>query len=148
MLNYKRKLHMWSAMRWMPSAILILMAVAMLQKTSYGQYKADANATLKIGNKIPLLSGTDQFGQERNFVNLKGPNGLVILFFRSADWCPYCKGQLLSLQRAAARFKEKGIGLAGVSYDSVDILKFFTDRYSISYPLLSDPKSQVIERFG
>ena len=88
MLNYKRTLHMRSAMRRVPSAILILMAVVTLQKTAYGQYKADANAILKIGNKIPLLSGTDQFGQERNFVNLKGPNGLVILFFRSADWCP------------------------------------------------------------
>src|SRR5579863_3716648 len=139
---------MRSAMKWMPSAILILMAVVMLQKTSYGQYKADDNATLKIGNKIPLLSGTDQFGQERNFVNLRGPNGLVILFFRSADWCPYCKGQLLSLQRATTRFKEKGIGLVGVSYDSVEILKLFTERHTITYPLLADPQSEIIKRFG
>src|SRR5579863_7071009 len=148
MLNYKRTLHRRSAMRWVPSAILILMAVAILQKTVYGQYKADANAILKIGNKIPLLSGTDQFGQERTFVNLKGPNGLVILFYRSADWCPYCKGQLLSLQRATGRFKEYGIGLVGVSYDSQEILKFFTERHAITYPLIADPKSEIIERFG
>jgi hypothetical protein len=36
----------------------------------------------------------------------------------------------------------------GVSYDSKDILKFFTERHSISYPLLADPKSEIIERFG
>jgi peroxiredoxin len=72
----------------------------------------------------------------------------VILFYRSADWCPYCKGQLLSLQRAAQHFADKGIGLVGVSYDSQDILKFFTDRYSITYPLLADPQSVIIERFG
>lgn len=139
---------MKTAMKWVLSAMLILMAVVTLQKTVYGQYKADANAILKIGNKIPALSGTDQFGQVRNFVNLKGPNGLVILFFRSADWCPYCKGQLLSLQRATADFKKKGIGLVGVSYDSPEILKFFTERHAITYPLISDPQSEIIQRFG
>ena len=44
-----------------------------------------------IGKKIRLVSGTDQFGQKRSFENHKGPNGLVILFYRSADWCPYCE---------------------------------------------------------
>jgi peroxiredoxin len=127
---------------------LTLMAVMIFPNTVYGQYRADANAILMLGNKIPSLSGTDQFGEERNFENLKGPNGLVILFFRSADWCPYCKGQLLSLQRATAHFKEKGIGLVGVSYDSQDILKFFTERHAITYPLISDPQSEIIQRFG
>src|SRR5271168_4042925 len=140
---------MKSSMKWVVSAVLPLVLTAvMCPEAARAQYKSEANLILTIGKKIPLLSGTDQFGQERSFENLKGPNGLVILFFRSADWCPYCKGQLLSLQHAAARFKEKGIGLAGVSYDSVDILRFFTDKYAITYPLLSDPNSQVIERFG
>ena len=126
---------------------LLAFAVGVIfPETAHAQYKAETNAIVKIGNKIPLLSGTDQFGRERTFKNLKGPNGLVILFYRSADWCPYCKGQLLSLQRATARFK--GIGLVGVSYDSPDILNFFTERHSISYPLLADPKSKIIEQFG
>ena len=43
-------------------------------------------AQLKIGNRIPVLSGVDQFGKQQNFDSLKGPNGLVLLFFRSADW--------------------------------------------------------------
>jgi len=128
---------------------LLTIAVAVLSVgTARGQYKANANSILKVGTKIPLLSGTDQFGKERDFENLKGPNGLVVLFYRSADWCPYCKGQLLSAQRATPHFKEKGIGLVGVSYDSPEILKFFTDKYAITYPLLADPKSEIIERFG
>jgi len=127
---------------------LLLAAALLLPIAARAQYKADSNPILKIGNKLPALAATDQFGKPRTFEDLKGPNGLVILFFRSADWCPYCKGQLLSLQRAAAKFKEKGIGLVGVSYDSPEILKFFTDKYSITYPLLSDPNSEIIERFG
>jgi peroxiredoxin len=136
------------AMSWVVSAVLPLVLTVVCPGAGRAQYKSDANSILTIGKKIPLLSGTDQFGQERSFENLKGPNGLVILFYRSADWCPYCKGQLLSLQRATARFKKKGIGLVGVSYDSQEILKFFTERHSITYPLIADPRSEIIERFG
>ncbi len=140
---------MKSSMSWLVSVVLpLILTVVMYPGAARAQYKSEANSTLTIGKRIPLLSGTDQFGQDRSFENLKGPNGLVILFYRSADWCPYCKGQLLSLQRATARFKERGIGLVGVSYDSQEILKFFTERHSITYPLIADPQSEIIERFG
>ena len=140
---------MKSSMSWVASAVLpLVLTVVLCPQAARTQYKSEANSILAIGKKIPLLSGSDQFGQERSFENLKGPNGLVILFYRSADWCPYCKGQLLSLQRATARFKERGIGLVGVSYDSQEILKFFTERHSITYPLIADPQSEIIERFG
>lgn len=45
-----------------------------------------ASSTLEVGDRMPAFRAVDQFGQERDFGNLKGPNGLVILFFRSADW--------------------------------------------------------------
>jgi hypothetical protein len=41
---------------------------------------------LAVGAKIPQLQGLDQFGKKQDFDSLKGPKGLVILFFRSADW--------------------------------------------------------------
>jgi peroxiredoxin len=130
------------------TSLVAIAAAAIFTSSAHAQYKAEANAILQVGAKIPLLRGIDQFGKERDFENLKGPKGLVILFYRSADWCPYCKGQLLSLQRATPHFKEKGIGLVGVGYDGPEILKFFTERYSVTYSLLADPRSEIIERFG
>lgn len=41
---------------------------------------------LPVGNKAPAFSLRDQFGQEHTLESLKGPNGTVLLFFRSADW--------------------------------------------------------------
>jgi len=38
------------------------------------------------GSKIPAFSLPDQTGQMRDFASLKGPKGLVLVFFRSADW--------------------------------------------------------------
>ena len=41
---------------------------------------------LPVGQKAPPFSIRDQFGHEQSNETLKGPNGTVLLFFRSADW--------------------------------------------------------------
>jgi peroxiredoxin len=102
---------------------------------------------LRAGQKAPDFSAPDQFGQTQTLEILRGQKGTVLLFFRSADWCPYCKGQLIQLQAAKARFEEQGIKLAGISYDSVAILKFFSGRRKIDFPLLSDPESKIIRQY-
>lgn len=40
------------------------------------------------------------------------------------------------------------MGLAAISYDSVEILKHFSNRRKIRFPLLSDPDSKIIRAFG
>jgi peroxiredoxin len=102
---------------------------------------------LRTGEKAPDFSARDQFGNTQTLETLKGSKGTVLLFYRSADWCPYCKGQLIQLQAAKRRFEEQGIKLAGVSYDSIEILKFFSDRRKIEFPLLSDPDSKIIRMY-
>ena len=102
---------------------------------------------LRTGEKAPDFSARDQFGNTQTLETLRGSKGTVLLFYRSADWCPYCKGQLIQLQAARKRFEEQGIKLAGVSYDSVEILKFFSDRRKIEFPLLSDPDSKIIRMY-
>jgi hypothetical protein len=41
---------------------------------------------LDVGRKAPAFSARDQFGQQHSLETLKGRNGTVLLFFRSADW--------------------------------------------------------------
>jgi peroxiredoxin len=106
-----------------------------------------AEVGLRAGQKAPDFSAPDQFGKLQTLDSLKGSKGTVLLFYRSADWCPYCKGQLIQLQAAKKRFEEQGIKLAGVSYDSVEILKYFSDRRKIDFPLLSDPDSKIIRMY-
>jgi len=40
------------------------------------------------------------------------------------------------------------VKLAAISYDSEEILKFFSDRHQVSYPLLGDPESKTIAAYG
>jgi hypothetical protein len=41
---------------------------------------------LAVGKKAPAFSARDQFGRLQTLDTLKGTNGTVLLFFRSADW--------------------------------------------------------------
>jgi peroxiredoxin len=102
---------------------------------------------LRSGLKAPEFSARDQFGKTQTLETLRGSKGTVLLFYRSADWCPYCKGQLIQLRAAKERFEKQGIKLAGISYDSVEILKYFSDRRKIDFPLLSDPDSKIIRMY-
>ena len=57
-----------------------------------GQEKPSANEAvapsigLQIGQPAPTFALPDQFGQQQSNDTLKGSNGTVLLFFRSADW--------------------------------------------------------------
>ena len=41
---------------------------------------------LEVGQKAPGFMVQDQFGHQQSNETLKGSNGTVLLFFRSADW--------------------------------------------------------------
>ena len=41
---------------------------------------------LAVGERIPALDLVDQTGRRQTLASLAGPNGLVLLFVRSADW--------------------------------------------------------------
>ena len=40
----------------------------------------------RVGERIPRFTLKDQHGREQTFDSLRGPNGLVLAFVRSADW--------------------------------------------------------------
>jgi peroxiredoxin len=103
---------------------------------------------LRPGAKAPAFRLSDQAGKRQDLDSLAGPNGLLLLFFRSADWCPFCKGQLVDLEASQKAFAQKGVNVAAISYDSPAILADFARRRSITFPLLSDTGSKVIDEFG
>lgn len=41
---------------------------------------------IQAGQRAPTFAVSDQFGQKQSNDTLKGSNGTVLLFFRSADW--------------------------------------------------------------
>jgi peroxiredoxin len=102
----------------------------------------------QVGSRVPEFTLVDQRGQSRTLASLMGPHGVMLVFFRSADWWPYCKTQLVELQGRLEELKRQGFGVAGLSYDSTAVLSDFSRRRGITFPLLSDPGSITIKKYG
>jgi hypothetical protein len=45
-----------------------------------------AHSGLNVGEKIPAFELPDQSGNRKSFGDLAGPDGLLLVFSRSADW--------------------------------------------------------------
>ena len=54
----------------------------------------------------------------------------------------------MELQDQLETLKEQGLGVAAISYDSVEVLSDFAQRRGITFPLLADDDSSVITEFG
>lgn len=128
-------------------ALTTFVSVLFAVKASFAA-SADTDTGLQPGAKAPSFALKDQDAKAQTLRSLAGPNGLLLIFNRSADWCPFCKSQLIDLETARRHFEAKGIYVASVTYDSPEILKAFATRRGLHYPLLSDPDSAIIDAFG
>jgi peroxiredoxin len=101
-----------------------------------------------IGSKVPSIGmPQDETGKPRSLESLMGEKGMVLFFFRSAAWCPYCQLQLMDLNGGLADFEKRGYRLAGISYEPPSVDADFIKKRGLKYPLLSDPKSEIIDRY-
>jgi len=102
-----------------------------------------------VGTSIPEgLSVTTHDGKTVEVADLAAKNGVAIAFVRSADWCPFCKRQMIELNKSRDEFAKRGVELVALSYDSVEILSAFAKKRDIGYTLVSDKDSAVIDAFG
>ena len=102
----------------------------------------------EVGATVPDFNLADQHGKRQTLQSVMGPKGAMIVFYRSADWCPYCKTQLLELQGQYDKLRKDGLGLVAISYDSQEILASFSQQRGITFPMLSDVGSATIKRYG
>lgn len=104
---------------------------------------------IDVGDMMPHdLDIPDHRGRMRSFDELKGRNGLVLYFLRSAIWSPYCRFQLRDITERGSLIEDAGYNIAVLSYDSIRKLSIFSKEEQFPYPMLSDKGSVVIQSFG
>lgn len=135
-------------MRGVLFAILLLLAVpALAEPTPPNSDPTDRGPA--IGSIIPSdLSSIDHNANPSNFDAVVGENGLVLVFIRSAKWCPFCKKQLSDLADGMDQITARGYALAVLSYDSVNDTQRYMEQHQPGFMLLSDRQSTVIDAFG
>jgi peroxiredoxin len=98
----------------------------------------------QVGAKFPHeLAAPDQSGKAQTLASVMGEKGAAILFVRSADWCPFCQGQLVDANRHLAQFRALGLNVVSVSVDEVEEVAKFSRAQKIDYPMLADPKGDI-----
>ncbi|HPF78817.1 MAG TPA: redoxin domain-containing protein, partial [Alphaproteobacteria bacterium] len=108
-----------------------------------------ATGTVKVGDTIPHdLDFKDQNGKMHTFKDLTGKKGMVLVFIRSVEWCPFCQKQVIELNKERQKFLDKGYSVVTVSYDTVEHMKKFVTTNNPKITLLSDPGSKSIRAFG
>ena len=122
--------------------LLALLGASVLQAA------AAAMPGLKIGDQAAAFTLKNSAGADVALGDLlkKGPVALV--FYRSADWCPFCKKQLQDLEKNRRAIEAAGVQLIGVSYDSPATSAAAATKLGLTFPLLSDTGSKVIDAYG
>lgn len=109
---------------------------------------AHAAPGLAVGTTAPDFALPSARGEQvtLNALLRKGPVALV--FYRSADWCPFCIRQLKDLQARHADFEKAGLQLVGISYDASETLAKGVAKHGLDLTLLADVGSRTIEAYG
>ncbi len=66
--------------------IMLVLALSVLSAAAPPPEGDPSTLGPAVGQPLPPFEARDQHGRSRDFASLKGPNGLVLVFFRSADW--------------------------------------------------------------
>ncbi len=102
--------------------------------------------TLKIGDKVPRFSATDQDGNTINLSDYSGKK-LIVFFYPKAN-TPGCTAEACNLRDNYKALQAEGYELLGVSADSQKKQANFKNKYEFPFPLLADEDHTVINAFG
>ena len=101
---------------------------------------------LQKGDKAPVFSGTDQNGNAITLDSFKGKK--VVLYFYPKDNTPGCTKEACNLRDNYQDLIDKGFAIVGVSPDSEKSHQNFAARFDLPFPLLADPKLEIIKAYG
>ena len=103
---------------------------------------------LKVGDAAPDFTLPSSSGESQSLQALLAHGPTVLVFVRSADWCPFCRRQLQDLQKSLPAIEATGVRLIALSYDAPATNAAAAAKLGLTFPLLSDVGSKVIDAYG
>lgn len=100
----------------------------------------------KEGEKAPLFTAKDQYGNVVKLADLKGSK--VVLFFYPEDDSPTCTVQVCELRDNHAALKKAGYEVLGVSPEGMESHRAFSDKFKLPYRLLADADKRIVGAYG
>jgi peroxiredoxin Q/BCP len=99
------------------------------------------------GDTAPNFTLQADDGKNYSLSDFRGKKE-VVLYFYPKDDTPGCTAEACSFRDSLSRLSSKGAQVLGVSLDDLDSHSEFRTKYSLNFPLLSDPDAKVSQAYG
>ncbi|WP_157606886.1 TlpA disulfide reductase family protein [Sedimenticola selenatireducens] len=119
----------------------LLLAVTLLPFTVLAATPAQTLTPVEPRPPAPDFTLQDLDGNRVRLVDLRG-RPVIVNFW--ATWCPPCREEMPSMQRAWERLRPEGVALLAVNVgEDVDTVFQFTGSYPVEFPILFDHDGAV-----
>ncbi len=102
---------------------------------------------LREGDPAPDFSLSAGDGSAISLADFRGKQD-VVLYFYPKDDTPGCTIESCAFRDRYPQFTGSGAAILGVSLDSIESHQKFARKYSLPFPLLSDPDAKVSKAYG
>ena len=102
---------------------------------------------LLVGQKLPNLTLRTPENSEINLNDEIAKKPTVLIFYRGG-WCPYCNSHLGKIKNIEAEITTMGFQIIAICPDRPTLLKAATERYKLTYQLLSDSGMSASRAMG
>ena len=106
-----------------------------------------AGRALQVGSKVQPFELLNQDGQALSSADLLERGPLIICFIRGR-WCPFCVGQMESMNGIVPELQRLGVSLVSISPQTVHQSYLMADQHKLGFPPLSDAGNKVARQFG
>ena len=102
---------------------------------------------MRIGDRVTDFQLPDETGTPRKLSDFLA-HGPVVLFFYPAAMTTGCTKESCHFRDLKAEFETVGAQRVGISADTVDKQREFSEKHTFDFPLLSDTDRTIAARFG
>jgi peroxiredoxin len=96
----------------------------------------------------PVAADFSLMDIDGNKHTLSGYTGRVVILNFWATWCPPCRFELPSMEKAWIKLKQQGVVMLAINVgENADAIFTFTADYPMSFPLLLDSDSGVTQKY-
>ncbi len=97
----------------------------------------------EVGYLAPDFALPDLAGQTVRLSDFRGKRAVFLNFW--ATWCPPCRAEMPTMERAYQAYGEKGLEILAISIDAgaPDEVAAFMKELTLSFPALLDPRAEV-----
>jgi peroxiredoxin Q/BCP len=101
---------------------------------------------IAVGDVAPEFETRDDRGETVRSTHYRGRR--LILFFYPKAGSAGCTREALGFAQSFSILQDLGVQVVGISVDSADAQRLFSNRCKLPYPVLSDSSGEIARRYG